>query len=156
MTVTAASFRINFPEFTDAVRYPDAQLNFWIATAVLLLNADRWSTLRDLGTQLFIAHHIAIERRAQDEATNGETPGTTTGPVSSKSGDKVSISFDTSAAIEERGGHWNLTVYGLRFRKLSKMMGAGPLQVGVDGPVPELSSAVAWGYPWFINPNPSM
>ena len=156
MTVTTASFRTNFPEFADVTRYPDAQLTFWLTTAGLLLNVDRWTTLLDVGTQLFMAHHVAVERRAQDEAANGETPGTTTGPISSKSVDKVSVGFDVGAATEERGGHWNLTIYGTRFRRLSKMMGAGPLQVGIDGPVPVLSTGTAWGYPWFINPNPSM
>jgi len=156
MAVTTTSFRINYPEFADTVRYPDQQLNYWITNAGLLLNTNRWGAVLDLGTELFTAHNIALEARAQAESANGDIPGTTTGPINSKSVDKISVGFDTGAATEEGGGHYNTTIYGTRLLRLMKVMGAGPIQVGVDGPVPALSSANAWGYPWFANPNPSM
>jgi hypothetical protein len=156
MAVTTASFRINYPEFADTVRYPDQQLNYWITNAGLLLNTNRWGAVLDLGTELFTAHNIALEARAQSESTNGDVPGTTTGPINSKSVDKISVGFDTGSAVEESGGHYNLTIYGTRLYKLIRLLGAGGLQIGIDGPVPALSSSSAWGYPWFINPNPSM
>lgn len=155
MAVTNATFRTHYPEFSNVVVYPNGQIDYWIANAALLLSVDRWGTLLDLGTELLVAHNIAIEARAQDEATNGEIPGTTTGPVNSKSVDKVSVGFDTGAATEERGGHYNLTIYGTRLLRLMKQIGMGPLQIGLGGPVPPLSSADAWGYPWYVTPNPS-
>ena len=156
MTVTAASFRVDYPEFT-VDRYPDSMVNYYLNIAGLMLNASRWSTLLDVGTELFIAHHIAVERRAMDEAATGQPPGTTTGPISSKSVDKVSLSFDVGAAVEENGGHWNLTVYGTRFARLSKQFGAGPLQIGADAFIPPNSAQNAWGFPWWSTvPNPVM
>ncbi len=157
MTVTPASFRTNFPEFTDAVAYPDAQVSFYLSIAALSMDTTRWGGLLDFGTQLMVAHQLVIDRRAQLEAQSGGIPGTNTGPISSKSVDKVSVGFDTGAASEEGAGHWNLTVYGTRYWRLVLMIGAGPIQVGLPdaNTLPALSSLFAWGMPWFVSPNPS-
>jgi hypothetical protein len=68
-----------------------------------------------------------------------------TGVINSKSVDKVSIGYDTAGGIEAGAGHWNLTIYGTRLIKLIKMVGAGPVQVGI-GCTPMYSGS-AWSGP---------
>lgn len=145
MTVTASSFRTNYPEFVDTTVYPDSQVAYYLNLAGLLLNANRWKRLLDTGTELFIAHNLVLEANAQKTSAAGGVPGAMTGVVSSKSVDKVSVSYDTGAAIMPNAGHWNLTIYGARYVKLSRMFGAGPMQVG-GGESPAYSG-IAWPGP---------
>lgn len=145
--INQAQFLRDYPEFADQQVYPPSAFNYWANLAGLLLNSDRWGTSAatpwptvapypaltefDVGCELFIAHNLTLEARAQAEAANGAPPGEATGMVSSKSVDKVSVSYDTSAAMEPDAGHWNLTTFGLRFRNLSQLYGAGPVQIGI-------------------------
>lgn len=145
MTVTVAQFRTDFPEFADAAVYPNTAFDLWYGVAVKLLSSDRWGTLLDIGTELYVAHQLALEARAQAQAAAGSVPGELVGPLNSKSVDKVSMGYDTSAGTEESAGHWNLTIYGTRFIRLARMMGMGPVQIGVgDGALDPLASINAW------------
>ena len=101
-------------------------------------------TAYDFASELYVAHNISIERRAQDEANTGGVPGTTTGPISAKSVDKVSISYDVAAAIIDGAGDWNLTIYGTRFARLVRMFGMGPLTI--------VGSGARFWCGWAINP----
>ena len=146
MTATPHTFRQHFPEFSDGAKYGDPVIAYWLAVAYKMINADRWGDMTDTGAELYAAHNIVIEARAAAEAENGAVPGGGTGPINSKSIDRVSIGYDTSAAIEEGAGHWNLTVYGTRYFRFMKLFGAGPLYVGV-GEVPA-NSGIAWQGPY--------
>lgn len=158
MTVTVDSFRATFPEFASAQTYPDAQVDFYIGLAGILLNPLRWLRTLDYGTMLFVAHNLALEFQAQKSGQSGNAPGWATGAVNNKSVDKVSVGFDVQSAMEEGAGHWNLTTYGTRFIRLARLMGMGPVQVGIgyggnqlfcyDGLQEYLSSANAWQGPW--------
>lgn len=128
MTVTAAQFRTDFPEFTLA-SYPDASVNFWLAVAAKLLRPARWFDMLDLATELYVAHNLSLEFQAREDAAAGGAPGVSTGAVTSMAVGPASISFDASAGLEEGAGNWNLTVYGTRFAQLVRMFGAGPIQV---------------------------
>jgi len=145
MSVTPQQLRYDYPEFASTSDYPNSQLEYWISIAYLLLDAARWGKLLDLGAALFVAHNIILEARNQAAAASGGVPGQSTGPVSSKSVDKVSVSYDTGSAIEPNAGHWNLTNYGTRFARLVKMFGAGPVQIGA-GVSPTLSGPAWPGY----------
>jgi hypothetical protein len=147
MAVTVASFRQNYPEFASVAKYPLSGFTYYANLAGLLLNATRWGNLIDVGTELFIAHNLAIEAQAQAAAASGSPPGISAGPISAKSVDKASVNYDTNAGLEQDAGHWNLTTYGTRFIKLARMAGAGPVQIGANGCVPPLSSAGAWPGP---------
>ncbi len=127
MTTTVTSFRNSFPAFASTAIYPVSSVQFWLNFATLMLNADRWGEALDMGLCLLIAHNLVLEAKANAEALAGGVPGVTTGPVASKSVDKVSINYATSEGTTPDAGHWNLTIYGTRFIKLSRMMGAGPL-----------------------------
>lgn len=133
------SFRTHYPEF-DAARFPDSAVNYWISIATKMLNPDRWGDdLLDIGLELFVAHHLVVEKVNQDTAKVGGWPGLNKGVMRSNNPGGVSISYDTNAVIEEKAGHWNYTVFGTRFVSLVKNVGAGPIQLGGGG-----TRATAW------------
>jgi hypothetical protein len=129
MTVTASSFRADFPEFASTTNYPDAQVDFWIDAAGQLVSEDRWGTLYDFGVELLVAHNLTLGRRDQVAVAGGGVGGASGGVVSSKSVDKVSVSYDTGAATFEGAGDLNTTMYGIRWNRLARMFGAGGLQI---------------------------
>lgn len=163
--ITAEDFAKDYPEFADPEVYNPAMVKWWLTFAAKFINQDRWGapgtggegerTEFDYGQELYAAHQIVLEKRAFDESQLGAAPGVATGVINSKSVDKVSVGFDTGAATELNAGHWNLTIYGIRFKRLADSFGAGPVQVGC-GWVPPFSGP-AWPGPWVYNyPNPSM
>lgn len=149
MTVTAASFRTDLTEFSNTTSYPDSSVNYWLGIGTIMLSADRWGRLLDFGLEMFTAHNLVLEFKAQAESANGAAPGITTGPIQMKVVDKVQIQYDTQHGIEEGAGHWNTTIYGTRFIRMCNQMGAGPVQVGAScGYADPLSSAGAWYGPY--------
>lgn len=151
--LNVAQFRMDFPEFSNAEVYTPHQVQFYLNLAENFLVKGRWGISAyeapnlwpnppptapavklktyDYGCELFTAHHIAMEAQQQAAADSGGDPGEATGPVNNKSVDKVSIGFDTASAAEKDGGFWNYTKYGQRFLRLAKMMGAGPIYLGI-------------------------
>ena len=130
MTVTPASFREHFPEFADAVIYPDATVSYWLGIGVKMLRADRWADLLDNGLELFTAHHTALARQAVQSSSSGAVPGANTGVVTGKTVDKVSVSYDAgSTTLDAGAGHWNATTYGVQFLQLARMAGSGGWQL---------------------------
>lgn len=127
--MTPADFRSAFPEFASTTDYPDARIQFWIAFAGEVVLADRWDpTLIDMGQQLYVAHQLVLSRRNQLAAQGGGSPGTSNGVINSKSVDRVSVGYDTTAGTEVDGSHFNLTTYGVQFLNLARMVGAGGVQ----------------------------
>lgn len=160
MTVTFAQFITDFPEFNPAVT--QGAFNVWYDIAGLLLNPIRWPntpsattglSMLDRGAELFVAHNLALEQRAQAEASNGVPPGGTQGPLSAKSVGPVSVSYDTASGIEVDAGHWNLTIYGTRFIRLLRTVCAGPVQVGIGADPSCGLNGPAWPGPY---PYPEM
>lgn len=148
MTVTVASFRANFPAFADGTLYPNVVIDYWLALAVKMHDTMRWGNLLDNGIELFTAHNLFLERKAMAASENGSPPGEANGPVSGKSVDKVSVNYDAGMGGELNAGHWNYTTYGQRYIRLARMIGAGPVQVGVVITPDPLSSANAWSGPY--------
>lgn len=124
-----AQFRSDFPEFSDTTIYPDSSVNLWMTVATSMVNTCRWMELTDIGIELVTAHHLVLEKRDTDASNAGGTPGEVKGPTTSKSVDKVSVGYDSSAATLDDAGFWNLTTYGIRFLTMARMMGAGGLQL---------------------------
>jgi len=145
MTVTAATFRTTFPAFGDIVKYPDSMVGMWLSVAVKLVNAARWGTLTDFGVMLYSAHNLALEAQATAAGAHGRVPGGQVGVLSSKGADGLSAGYDVSSVTEQGAGYFNQTTYGTRFYRLSKMMGAGPLQIGTTDPAQ--ASVAAWAGP---------
>ncbi|TDV39534.1 uncharacterized protein DUF4054 [Paraburkholderia caballeronis] len=124
-----AQFRQSFPEFADDATYPDPVVQIWLTVAVSLVNPLRWVELTDIGVGLVTAHHLALSIRDHKTAAVGGVPGQVAAPQTSKSVDKVSASYDTSAVTIDGAGFWNSTMYGIRYLTMARMMGAGGLQV---------------------------
>lgn len=123
-----ATFRANFPEFADVTRYPDATVTFWAGIGERLISSDRWGGMYLQAVQLFTAHNITLAySNARDGAAG--VPGQAHGQVSQKAVGQASISYDTTSAIEEKAGHWNLTTYGRQYIRLARMFGAGAVQL---------------------------
>jgi hypothetical protein len=147
MGVDKAKFRADYPEFASAVTFPDTAVDYWLSIAGLMLNVSRWSTLLDLGTELFVAHNIVLEAMAQKTVAVGGLPGMSKGVINSESPGAVSVSYDTSSALELNGSHWNLTVFGTRFLHLARQIGAGPVHVGAGCNDAGSLSSGAWAGP---------
>lgn len=125
---TPATFRADFPEFSNTTTYPDAQISFWLGIGEIRLNAQRWQALLNQGLELFVAHFISISAMNQLTAANGGIPGMQRGAINSEQAE-ISVGYDTAAVTLEGMGHWNLTVYGTQFQELANLVGMGPIQV---------------------------
>ena len=148
MPVTPASLRTTFPAFASTSTYPDAMLSMWLTVAALQVNAARWGALADLGAMLYTAHNIALEALVTASAARGSVATGRHGIISSKAADGVSISYDVSSTSEKDAGHWNTTIYGVRYWRMARQMGMGPLQVGADQ-APNISAS-AWAGPPYL------
>lgn len=126
---TPQTFRQLLPEFADPAAYPEPVIEFWRGLADRLLNKDRWGDLLEYGTALYIAHHLVIGRRDKQAALAGGTPGEVKGPLSSRTVDKVTNSWDAKAVARADAGFWNATSYGARFYQLAQIVGAGGMQL---------------------------
>jgi hypothetical protein len=135
-----------FPEFQAPNPIPTATVQQWLDVASQFINAQRWNNSANLGACLFAAHWISLGIRAAAESANGAPPGTSVGVVSSKSVGPVSVSYDVAAATNPEDSHWNQTTYGTRYQDMSRLFGAGPIQVGTPGGTPPLNGP-AWGGP---------
>jgi hypothetical protein len=120
-----AAFRQVFQSFDDPETYSDTAINFWAGIGEGRLPADKWASDWTLGVMYFVAHHLAIRQRDQLAATPGEVKG----PASSKSVDKVSISYENGLITVEGAGGWNLTSYGIELYRMARNVGAGCIQL---------------------------
>jgi hypothetical protein len=146
MTVTPASLRALYPEFTDPP-YADATINAWLVFAVQFVDPGRWGNLADLGVTLWTCHNIALLPLNTKDTAFGKTPGQRVGVLTSKSIDGVSVSYDVSKTLEDNAGFFNLTTYGMQFIRFARMMGAGPVQIGTDQDLPSTGGSVSMAWP---------
>jgi len=156
MTTTVADFRTKFPAFANTTTYPDAAIQFWLDLSVNLMDAGRWGNLFDFGSYLFAAHNLSLEMLSTRDGGRGAQPGAIQGAQTAGSVDKVSWSRDAASAMLPGAGHWNLTTYGLRFKQLVNIVGAGGVYVGAPSAQEVNMSQGGWAGIWQSNyPNPS-
>ena len=125
--VDIATFRAVFPEFGDAAKYPDVQVQYYLDFAVQSLRPEAWRNLLERGTGLFVAHYLAMSAVSGSGAIPGRGQ---LGIVASKSVGPASISYDNSAiSAQADAGHWALTSYGLMYWELMRMVGTGGWQL---------------------------
>ncbi len=136
MDTTSQAFRKAFPAFMDPSCFPDHEYDWWHQLGEKLVSKCAWGELYGDGLFLFIAHNLALEFASTKAGQSGKAPGAVQGITTSASVDKVSYSRDASSAMDPAAGHWNLTIYGLRYRRLVLMIGARPLQVGPHNMAP--------------------
>jgi len=130
VTVTVTSFRNDFPEFSNSGVYPDSIVTFWLNAGTQLFDPKVWSTFLDIAVELFIAHNLVQEQQSTNSANNSGVPGINSGPLSSKSVDKVSASYDAGIASMQGWGNFNLTTYGTRLAFFANLAGQGGIQTG--------------------------
>lgn len=127
---TASDFRRDFPQFSDATTYPDPQIEFRLNLADILLNEKlTGKKLFPYFAELFVAHYMALFAQDQRSASVGGAGGSSSGIQTSKSVDKVSVSYDSSSTLNPDAGFWNNTRYGAEFWQLITMFGAGGRQL---------------------------
>lgn len=126
---TPAELRLAFPAFASEPAYPDDVLQFWIDFAVIMLIVARWGTAAGMGYALFALHNVILEKQSGKTAATGGIPGVATGATVAKAVDRVSVNYDANATMELDAGHWNYTVYGQRFIRMARMMGAGAVAI---------------------------
>jgi len=127
---TNEQFRSDFPEFADITRYPDASVNFYLGQADTLLDQNVLGDQFVYLAELFTAHYTELRGRAlAASAAGGGNSNGSAGVVTSKSVDKVSVSYDVSGVIDPDAGFWNATAYGREFFWWWAMFGAGGRQL---------------------------
>lgn len=114
MAVSLTGFLNTFPEFALA-----ENIQTWLNVAATMHDANRWGELLDIGTYLYVAHNLAINKVG---AAGG---GMASGPVTSRRVDTVSVSTDPSIGSHRGAGHFNLTTYGVRYAELRRLVGMG-------------------------------
>jgi uncharacterized protein DUF4054 len=122
-------FRQDFAEFGDFGQYSDARLNRLASLALRQMDACRWGEWLDDGTNLFVAHKLCLGDRNRRLAESGGNVGVVQGPLTAKAVGEASAAYDASMIQYENGGEMNMTTYGLEWLRLSRMVGAGPIQV---------------------------
>ncbi len=125
-----SDFRRDFPQFADPAKYPEAQIQFRLNLADELLSENvTGKKLFPYFAGLFVAHYMTLWAADSRAMLAGGPGGSTNGVQSSKSVDKVSVSYDTSATLNPDAGFWNNTRYGAEFYQLIMMFGAGGRQL---------------------------
>src|SRR5208282_6809934 len=161
----AAQFIADFPVFdtstvvptpgTNPVQIDPSSILYWSNVALLMLNQQRWTadgdpneTVYTLGLEMFVAHNVILEVLAQRDMDVGGVPGVATGVIAGKSAGDVSISYMPGATVDPANPSWQYTIYGQRFCNLFKLIGAGPMQIGVGCPGDEAGAWAGPGWPW--------
>ncbi|EIC3241232.1 TPA: DUF4054 domain-containing protein [Escherichia coli] len=125
-----SDFRRDFPQFADPARYPESQIQFRLNLADVLLSENvTGKALFPYFVELFIAHYMTLWAADSRAMLAGGAGGSTNGVQSSKSVDKVSVSYDTSATLNPDAGFWNTTRYGAEFWQYLMLAGAGGRQL---------------------------
>jgi hypothetical protein len=148
--VTYASFIVDYPEFSNAATYPEAAFTLFANEAATMMNVGRWGAMYNDGYELFVAHKLMLYKRRQDTAALNAYPGLGKGVLNSESPGQVSLSYDTTASTEERGGMYNETEYGREFLRKARLVGMGAVQVNHGNPagaVGQVQSFMAWPGP---------
>lgn len=126
---TNDQFRADYPEFEDKIRFPDASVNFYLAMADNLLNQDKFGDMFVNLAELMTAHYVELRARRTAAAKRGALNTSGGGVATSKSVDKVSVSYDVSSIIDPNAGFWNNTDYGREFFWWWEKFGAGGRQL---------------------------
>ncbi|MCW6600799.1 hypothetical protein A9Q61_12550 [Yersinia ruckeri] len=126
---TPAQFRTDFPQFENEARYPDAAIQFRLSLADNLLDENLLDNMFPYLVELFVAHYMTLQAKDMLSAAMGGGSGSTNGAASSKSVDKVSVSYDNGATLNPDAGFWNFTRYGAEFYQIILMFGAGGRQL---------------------------
>lgn len=130
---TIATFRAAMPAFSEEI-IPDEQLQVYIDMAHGAVKEARWHSMWREGMRLYIAHFATLYLGTPEEGSSASkivNSAKVQGSITSKSVDRVSVSYDTGQATSDLTGWgaWKLTTYGTQFATLAKMVGKGGMYV---------------------------
>jgi len=113
--ITAASFKIRFPEFTSV---SDARIELFIDDSVLILNETNWGEKYDLGLYYLTAHYLTLGEKssAGNSGSNSQ--------IASKAVDGTSVSYNNPTLTGSDDSYFSSTSYGQRYLELRKSLGA--------------------------------
>jgi hypothetical protein len=118
-----ALFRARFPEFDDAVGYPDARIQLFLDDAALLMNEEsKWLSFYDPAQSYYAAHLLVV-----GEATENGDVGVRA-PVKKKEVDDVVIEKAISDISPTMSDLYS-TSYGKRYLHYRKIILSGPVGV---------------------------
>lgn len=126
---TVSDFRRDFPQFDDNTRYPDAVINFRLNLADVLIDGSAMGEMFPYLAELFVAHYMVLNAADKAAGALGGAGGSTSGIVSSKSVDKVSVSYDNNSTLNADAGFWNFSRYGAEFWQYLQFFGYGGIQL---------------------------
>ncbi|MDR5616908.1 DUF4054 domain-containing protein [Arsenophonus sp.] len=127
---TIQQFRDDFPQFNDEVKFPDVQIQFRLNLADKFLNENvSGSDVFPYWVGLFVAHYLTLYVIDARSLQVGGVGSSSSGVATSKSVDKVSVSYDNSFTLNPNAGFWNNTRYGAEFYQWVLMLGAGGRQL---------------------------
>ncbi|MDB2181710.1 DUF4054 domain-containing protein [Citrobacter farmeri] len=128
---TPEKFRADFPQFSDETKYPTPMIRARLALADVLMSESRFGEdVFPYVVELFVAHYMALFAADQRGAAVGSSGGANSGVQTSKSVDKVSVSYDAGMTMNPDAGFWNNTRYGSEFWEYLMIFGAGAIQLG--------------------------
>lgn len=123
------AFRAAFPEFTDTTKYTNESITFWSGIAERQVRKQAWCDLWDQGVMLYVAHEITLAAQNVQASAVGGSPGQQGGIANNKTVGSMSVGYDSQASSEKDAGFWNLTTYGKQYINLSRIVGAGCIQL---------------------------
>ncbi|WP_339053359.1 DUF4054 domain-containing protein [Arsenophonus endosymbiont of Crataerina pallida] len=127
---TVQQFRNDFSPFNDEVKFPDAQIQFRLNLADKFLSENvSGSDVFPYWVGLFVAHYLTLYAMDSRYLQAGGVGGSSSGVATSKSVDKVSVSYDNSMTLNPNAGFWNNTRFGAEFYQWVLMFGAGGRQL---------------------------
>lgn len=128
---TPEQFRATFPQFADETKYPTPIIKARLALADALLSESRFGEdIFPYVVGLYVAHYLYLNTADMRSVAVGAAGGSNSGVQTSKSVDKVSVSYDASATLDPNAGFWNNSRYGSEFWEYLMMFGAGAVQLG--------------------------
>lgn len=126
---TVSDFRRDFPQFKDTTKFPDTVVQFRLNLADTLIDGSAMRDMFPYLAELFVAHYMALYASDTAAGALGGVGGSTSGVVTSKSVDKVSVSYDNSSTLNADAGFWNFSRYGAEFWQLLQFFGYGGIQL---------------------------
>ncbi|MGQ5288456.1 DUF4054 domain-containing protein [Pectobacterium actinidiae] len=128
---TVAQFREAFPQFADETKYPPAMIQARLTIADVLFSESRFGEdFFPYLIGLYVAHYMYLYATDMRGVAVGTAGGANSGIQTSKSVDKVSVSYDASATLDPNAGFWNNSRYGSEFWEYLMVFGAGGVQLG--------------------------
>lgn len=131
-----AEFRGQFPEFADAAKYPDSQIQFMADLAATFIDQKnspcrilRGDRLK-MATRLMVAHLMALAAVQKKAGAMGAPGGGSTGFVTSSTVGEVSVAKLAPPATD--GWQWWLagTPYGQQLWALLELLAVGGMTFG--------------------------